>query len=970
MKNIFRNLGLITLIVLIGFFSTACKDPSNNPSGTTETAAAPTAVPGAGNVVSGTQVELKTATQGASIYYTLDGTTPTVSSELYTDKITITQAVTIKAIAVKSGMNNSSMLTAEYTIDAGLTPITTVFVTLTSPPETGTEQKNTVTVPDDANYTAGDVTWTGDLTDGKFKPSTTYTATVTLTAEEGFAFADLTAAKISNETAALSDNTGGTVTLTASFNTAAGMFQSITIKEQPRAITHGFTLDEDFEITVTYNTGAVSYKLAAFNNITMLIGDEQIYADTPLNHINHNGKKISVRYGNHDPVETNPLIVNQFNISNYETTIITSQTYTGSAIIPPKSAVTFSSANPVPAGSGFAITDDDWSFAPLSNNVNAGTVNVAINAQAGGNFTGSLTGKSFSIIPRNLVDGNVTVTNSSQVWTGQPLAPEVTVKIGDTVIPNDNYTITYTGGGINGETSVTNPGTYSVIVTGKNNLSESITKTNAFTINPAPTYTVTYNGNGQDNGTVPVDTNSPYVSGSTVTVLGNTGNLKKTDFAFIGWITDTNPLVGDDYDEGQTFVITQNTILYAHWIPDAHGISLSIGSEDITSKTHHFPNVTFGYAASPAAQTITVTNIGDNPTGAMSIELTNSEKFTLSTTTLSSINPGGTTTFTIVPKTGLINGHHSSTVTVKSDEVEAAFIASFNVNSGVITINTHPVSPSAFTYGNISGNLSAAASATGGELSYQWYRNTTPVNTGGTEVVTGGTSASFTIPTNLETGTYYYFCEVRATGGAISKRSDVATVTVNRAAGSTVTALTINATTHNSITVNAVTLATATGQEIQYARNTVNEVPANGWGTDRTFGGLNSGVTYYFFARSAENGNYTAGTANNVSQVTLQTIPGNVIAYYWVNEQGQMATTIGSTTLSKNAAATLTINADDAGYTNPIWSVNGITDTTQSGTSYTFSAKGKTVGVQYTIGLRVQKDGKFYNTNFVVTITN
>ena len=39
------------------------------------------------------------------------------------------------------------------------------------------------------------------------------------------------------------------------------------------------------------------------------------------------------------------------------------------------------------------------------------------------------------------------------------------------------------------------------------------------------TYTVTYFGNNNTGGTVPVDSNSPYNSGATVTVLGNTGNL-------------------------------------------------------------------------------------------------------------------------------------------------------------------------------------------------------------------------------------------------------------------------------------------------------------------------------------------------------------------------------------------------------------------------------------------------------------
>ena len=96
----------------------------------------------------------------------------------------------------------------------------------------------------------------------------------------------------------------------------------------------------------------------------------------------------------------------------------------------------------------------------------------------------------------------------------------------------------------------------------------------------------------------------------------------------------------------------------------------------------------------------------------------------------------------------------------------------------IITISTQPTSPSPFTYGNITGGLSVTATVTqGATLSYQWYSNTTSSNSGGT-AITGATSASFTIPTNLTAGTYYYFVEVRATGAA-SVRSNVATVNVN-----------------------------------------------------------------------------------------------------------------------------------------------------------------------------------------------
>ena len=105
-----------------------------------------------------------------------------------------------------------------------------------------------------------------------------------------------------------------------------------------------------------------------------------------------------------------------------------------------------------------------------------------------------------------------------------------------------------------------------------------------------------------------------------------------------------------------------------------------------------------------------------------------------------------------------------------------------------ISITTSP-SNATVTYGSITGSLSVAATVTqSAALSYQWYSNATNVvpTTGGTPI-SSANGASFNIPTNLAAGTYYYFCEVSATGGATSKRSAAATVTVNPR-GITVTA--------------------------------------------------------------------------------------------------------------------------------------------------------------------------------------
>lgn len=77
--------------------------------------------------------------------------------------------------------------------------------------------------------------------------------------------------------------------------------------------------------------------------------------------------------------------------------------------------------------------------------------------------------------------------------------------------------------------------------------------------------TVTYDGNGKTSGSVPTDASSPYKSGSTVTVKGNTGSLAKTGFHFAGWNSNADG-TGTDYAASSTFSISSNTTLYAKWV--------------------------------------------------------------------------------------------------------------------------------------------------------------------------------------------------------------------------------------------------------------------------------------------------------------------------------------------------------------------------------------------------------------------
>jgi len=103
----------------------SCESPDSGSRGYSNKgqAAAPTASPPAGAALStGDEITLYSETQGAKIYYITDSSTPTTGSTLYIGPIPINGAVRIKAIAVKDGMDNSSVETFSYTIGKAADP--------------------------------------------------------------------------------------------------------------------------------------------------------------------------------------------------------------------------------------------------------------------------------------------------------------------------------------------------------------------------------------------------------------------------------------------------------------------------------------------------------------------------------------------------------------------------------------------------------------------------------------------------------------------------------------------------------------------------------------------------------------------------------------------------------------------------------------------------------------------------------
>lgn len=117
----------------------------------------PTFAPVAGTYTENQSVELSSSTDGATIYYTTDGTTPTTGSHVYSGAISVTGtagqsiSTTIKAIAVKDGMQTSSVASATYVIELPAPAPSTYAVTVSNGTGDGSYAAGaTVTITADA----------------------------------------------------------------------------------------------------------------------------------------------------------------------------------------------------------------------------------------------------------------------------------------------------------------------------------------------------------------------------------------------------------------------------------------------------------------------------------------------------------------------------------------------------------------------------------------------------------------------------------------------------------------------------------------------------------------------------------------------------------------------------------------------------------------------------------------------------
>ena len=452
-----------------------------------ETVAAPTFDPAEGTFTAAQSITISCATEGATIYYTADGTEPTTGSTVYSGPISVSETTTIKAIAVKDGMNNSEVAKATYTINV-----------------TPASYSVTVSVNDSAMGTASASPASG--TAGT-------EVTLTATPNEGYRFKEW---KVTSGNVTITDNkfTIGTENVAVQ-----AVFEAIPSDKQ----------DIDLRIEVLDKTYGDNVKCTVYASV-----------DGTYN-LKINGKQAAVTVRNH----LASYNAGPFDVGSYQATI----EFSGNDNYNPAYAITTFTVYPV--GTSFEITADpaeavfgesisikhtlsdgapgtikyylqdgkvlgelDVSESLELPVLDAGAYVVFAKYLGDYNFLPSTDTVLVTIKPADISAARVEAAN--QTYNASALTPDPTVKLGNTELVKDtNYTVSYTNN-INAGSTAT------VTVTGKGNYTG--TASGNFTIQKAQlTITAnpqTYVYNGQTQGEGDTAYKDPAQIAEKVTVVG------------------------------------------------------------------------------------------------------------------------------------------------------------------------------------------------------------------------------------------------------------------------------------------------------------------------------------------------------------------------------------------------------------------------------------------------------------------
>ena len=533
----------------------------------------PTFSPAAGTYLGTQTVSINCATADVTIYYTTNGDTPTTNSSVYSSAISVSSSQTLKAIAVKSGLENSSVGSAEYTINHPLTTMDAIFEASASAGSYYVTFNNWVVTGVNGNQvfvtdgTKGFIIYKSghDFSVGNIISGTTTNATA-LTRFKGSA--EFTA--LTSSTSDLTVTTGGTVTpqvVTIGDLSGVNTGSVITLNGLTYNSTDGVLSDGDHTITPYTSLYTGTFTNGTIYNIT---GVYQQYGDDEPHNILPRSSADIVEV--HDPaITTSPAT--SLSVPDY---------IKGT----PESGI-------------------DTEILTVNGTYLTADVTVALENGASSDFEMSTDLETWG--------HSITLNQSNGSVTNAEIA--VRLKVGESVADYSDRIVL----------SSTNATTKYVNVTG------SVTYAH-----------VTYNGNGDGVTDVPTDTRN-YTYNASVTVLGE-GSKARTGYDFVKWNTKSDG-TGDEYEEGGTFNITEDVTLFAQWTAKSYNITAD------PAITHGSISFTVGGETATSAQTgqtVTIVSTPDSGYGLSSVSV-NSGAVTVTNNTFTMPASNVTVSATFVP---------------------------------------------------------------------------------------------------------------------------------------------------------------------------------------------------------------------------------------------------------------------------------------------------------------------------------
>ena len=358
--------------------------------------------------------------------------------------------------------------------------------------------------------------------------------------------------------------------------------------------------------------------------------------------------------------------IQQREIGNATIDTFPTQVYTGESLTP--ELTLFDNGRTLVKDTDYEVTYEN------NTNVTAAGQFASITITGKGNYTGTKP-SGFSIAPRSIA--RAIVTAEAQDFTGEPLTPGVTVKLGDKTLGASDYDVAYSDN--------VNAGTATVTVTGKGNYADAAKGT--FQIRPAsiadaviasidnqsftgkaikPEVSVTLGGSVLDPANYTVSyANNVNAGTATVTVTG-TGNY--TDSVSSTFRIDQVPIDSNDVIVSG---IVDKTADGSEQTQDA--LTLKLGDYTLTSDDY-----TVEYANNVAAGEATITI---KATQGGSFTGTRTEHFRITQLTIGEVAAATYTGEAITPKPSVKNG---DTELVEGTDFEYEYAN--NTDAGVATV--------------------------------------------------------------------------------------------------------------------------------------------------------------------------------------------------------------------------------------------------------------------------------------------